>query len=135
MPKIEKTKIIKDGVYHKRYREVLAEAGPTDKKAAMREKIDHNVFDVYDSVADNAKWAAILTTAISIMYTALDADTKARMDPRQKALMDMLVSTYAATKTRFEIQYEEEGIGLILKMLERQKAVGDIVAAVKKGDR
>lgn len=127
MSKIKKSKKIVNGVYHKQYEEVLRVFEGRDKKAKIRSEIDEQVFDLNDSVADNAKWSAILTTAISIMYNALDEDTKARMDPRQRAIMDALVYLYSQTQTRFEIQYAKEGLSLITKMIGRQQKIANII--------
>lgn len=126
MPQYTKKPIKENGIYSNVYEETLK--GPSkDKKAKQRALIDERVFDIHDSIADNAKWAAILTTAISIMYQAMDADTKGRMDPRQKGLMDVLVASYSTVQTRFEVQYEKEGLELIFKMIQRQKEIADII--------
>lgn len=131
MPRYHETKTTTNGLFKKAYTETLDDPSYS-KKAKIRKEIDEEVFDINDSVADNAKWSSILTTAISIIYTSLDDETKARMDPRQKAIMDALVYLYSASTTRFEIQYAEEGLGLITKMLDRQKAIGSIILKNKE---
>lgn len=119
-----------NGIFKEYYKEDLCEEGD-NIKFKERAVIDKEVFDIHDSVADNAKWAAILTTAISIIYNSLDEETKKRMDPRQRGLMDLLVSSYASTTTRFEVQYEKEGIDLIFKMISRQHKIGSIIKDIE----
>lgn len=131
MPKYIEKKVVKNGIFKKAYTEQLNESD-FSKKAKIRKEIDETVFDLNDSVADNAKWASILTIAISIIYQALSEETKGRMDPNQKAVMDALVHLYSESITRFEIQYAEEGLELITKMLDRQEAIGQIILKNKE---
>ena len=83
----------------------------------------------YYRLTDKPSWAAVKGQVqnVSANYSAMDDATKARMDPRQKGLMDVLVATYATVQTRFEVQYETEGLELILKMLNRQQEIANII--------
>ena len=124
---LKEVKYSKDGM---RYQKAVVQelnAPSTDKKSKIRYQIENEVFDLEDSVADNAKWLSLLTTLLSRFYDTFTDTQKARFSAEDKALIEMMFSKFKTTNTRYDVQFQEEGIALIDKILERQKQIGEIV--------
>ena len=96
----------------------------TDKKSFQRERISNEVFDLEDSVADNAKMISLLMSMIARLYPLIDTTTLATAD---KALIDGVLAEFAVTNTRADVQLAVEGSAMVSKILGRQAAVGAIV--------
>lgn len=121
------TKVKKGNVYKKAVRETVDTTPKTDKKHLSRKRVDQEVFDIYDSVADNAKWASLLTGFVIRIYNALPEETKANLDPTDRQMIETLSTEFLATPTRLDVQLQEEGYAVIDRMLERQRQVAEIV--------
>lgn len=121
------TKVKKGNVYKKAVREIVDTTPKTDKKHLSRKRVDQEVFDIYDSVADNAKWASLLTGFVIRIYNALPEETKASLDPTDRQMIEALSAEFLATPTRLDTQLQEEGYSVIDRMLDRQRQVAEIV--------
>ena len=121
------TKVKKGNVYKKAVRETVDTTPKTDKKHLSRKRVDQEVFDIYDSVADNAKWASLLTGFVIRIYNALPEEIKANLDPADKQMIEALSAEFLSTPTRLDVQLQEEGYAIIDRMLERQRQVAEIV--------
>ena len=123
----KKTVTTEDGIlYHSAIEEVVAPPS-TDKKLKTRLAIEEQVFDIHDSVADNAKWASILTTLISRIYSIIPTAQKDLLDPTERATIEYALAEFAKTNTRADIMLAAEGVAGIKKLLDRQGAIGTIV--------
>lgn len=99
----------------------------TSKKALIRKDIEDARGDVYDIVADALKWNSVLTTLISRMYDAMPEAQKATMDVNDRALIEGMFASFAATNTRADKQMlAEGGDTMIGKLMAREAAVGEL---------
>jgi len=103
---------------------------PTEKtlpfqKGQERSQIE-SIFDLNDSVADNAKMISLIMTTISRMYDSFTATQKDRIPQEDRDVIEYTFATFAQTETRADVQFTTEGITLIDKLLNRQGQIGDI---------
>ncbi len=125
---LKETKITNNGILYKTAYEEKLTNPKYDKKTIQRYKIQNEVFDLEDSVADNAKWLSILTTLMSRIYDILDDDQKAKLLDTDKQSMDYLFGVFANTDTRADVQFQAEGFtGVVERILSRQQNIGNIV--------
>jgi len=113
MPKYVKTNTTKGMLVTPAIKKVLDSTPKTDKKSFQRERISNEVFDLEDSVADNAKMISLLISMISRLYPLINTTALAVND---KALIDAVMAEFATTNTRADA-----------RVLARQAAVGAIV--------
>lgn len=99
----------------------------TSKKAHVRKQINEEVFDLEDSVADNAKMISLLISVLSRIYNSLDETIKDNMSAEDRALVDMTFNKFSTIHTRADVQFAQEGPDMIDKLLNRQGAIGDIL--------
>ena len=124
---LKEIKTTTDGtLFRKTVIEVPNEPSRNPKEFA-RLKIQNEVFDEKDSLADTTKWLSLLTTLVSEMYAVLDDSAKAKLDPSKKDLIEYTFAKFKATKTRGDVQFEQEGMALVDKLLERQSKIGEII--------
>ena len=119
--------VTKDGVQYTRKIIEMPEELTITTKNKQRLRIQNEVFDLEDSVADNAKWASILTTFISRIYSILPEEQKALLDPTERATIEYALAEFAATNTRADVMLAAEGAAGIKKLLDRQGAIGTLV--------
>jgi len=124
MPKYVKTNTTKGMLVTPAIKKVLDSTPKTDKKSFQRERISNEVFDLEDSVADNAKMISLLISMISRLYPLINTTALAVND---KALIDAVMAEFATTNTRADVQLAKEGPAMITRVLARQAAVGAIV--------
>ena len=125
----EEVIIRKGGLISKGIKKVPdAETIPTrDKKIVARKEIEENVFDLEDSVADNAKMLSLLITVISRIYSALSDDTKDNLSDTDRDVIEYTFDKFANTETRADVQFAKEGPLMIDKLMSRQAEIGAIV--------
>ena len=99
----------------------------SDKKMKVRHQIESEVFDLHDSVADNAKWLSLLTTLMSRMYDTFTDTQKGRLSTEDKALIEEVFGIFKSTNTRGDVQFSKEGPAMIEKIMNRQAQIGEIV--------
>jgi len=113
------------------YKQELKEIG--SKKGKMRKEINERVFDVEDSVADNAKMIFLLTSLLMRIYNALPEDVKNNLTTEDRSMVEYAFNKYTETTTRLDLQFQEEGVGIIDKLLNRQKEVANVIKGVNNG--
>ena len=123
----ETIKEVRPNLFKKGYTEVLDTSVQTNKKAEARYKIEKEVFDEKDSLADTAKWLSLLTTLVSMMYETFTETQKAKMPAEQRALIEYTFTKFKATNTRGDVQFAQEGIAMVDKLLARQAQIGALV--------
>ncbi len=124
---LKEIKSTKNGtLFTKKVVEVQSEPSST-KKDFVRLKIQNEVFDDKDSIADTTKWVSLLTTLVSLMYDTFTETQKARLLDEHRSLIEYIFAKFKETNTRADVQFATEGISMVDKILDRQKAVGDIV--------
>jgi len=128
MSKFRETKYkTPSGVFKRAVVEEIDDTPKTDKKHISRKRVQDEVFDLHDSVADNAKWASLLTGFVIRIYNALPEEIKNNIDPSDRQLIEALSAQFLETPTRLDVQIDKEGYGVIDRMLSRQKEVADII--------
>jgi len=125
MPKYVKTNVTNGMLVTPAVKKELDTTPKTDVKSFQRERITNEVFDLEDSVADNAKMISLLMSMISRLYPLINTTTLAASD---KALIDGVLAEFAVTNTRADVQMAKEGPSMVSKILARQAAIGAIVA-------
>ena len=124
----KEVKYTPDGIrYQKAIKEEINSLPSTDKKARVRYEIETEVFDLRDSVADNAKWLSLLTTLLSRMYGTFTDTQKNKLSTKDRALIEGVFATFATTNTRGDVQFAQEGPVMIQKIMQRQAQIGEIV--------
>jgi len=98
------------------------------RKADIRFRIHHQVFDLYDSVADNAKMISLIFSILMRIWEALPDDIKSNIDEADVQLIDYAFTKFKNIRTRADVQFEKEGVGLIDKLMTRQDKIGKIVS-------
>ena len=124
---IKETVTTKDGLYYKKVmREipVPSESGNI-KKGLARKRIQEEVFDLPDSIADNAKMISLLMSVIKRIYEALPATTKNKI--KDKEMIEEMIQVFNNTQTLADVQFAQEGDKMIKKIFDRQAKIGDIV--------
>jgi hypothetical protein len=99
------------------------------KKGQWRYQIHKEVFDLYDSVADNAKMISLLFTLLSRIWDALPDDIKSNISDEDRQIIEYAFEKFHNIKTRADIQFQEEGTKLIDKLMDRQAKIGEIVSS------
>ena len=113
------------------YRQELKEIEA--KKGKIRKEINEQVFDIEDSLADNAKMIFLLTSLLMRIYNALPDDIKGNLSDEDRQIVEYAFNKYTETTTRLDLQFQEEGIGIIDKLLNRQKEVANVIEEVNNG--
>ena len=103
----------------------------TDKKSKLRYEIQEEVFDLSDSVADNAKLISLMFAMSVAMYNALSDDTKNNIPDDVKAKIEYAITKFGSIETWGQIQLNTEGNEAIDKLLDRQAKIGDIIKGLK----
>jgi len=121
----EKAKEVKPNLFTK----VVVEE-PTyfhGKKGLARYKIHKQVFDIYDSVADNAKMISLLFSLVSRIWSVMPNTQKNKLSQDEVDMINYVVNKFKEIRTRADVEFEKEGMNLIDKLMERQKKIGEIV--------
>jgi len=115
-----------DGGLHKK---VVKENPSTFRgpKAKARLLIQEQVFDIYDSIADNAKMISLILSLLWRIYEALPEESKVDLLPQDRYLIEYAFERFKNIQTRADVQFKREGVALIDKLLERQGKIGELV--------
>ena len=97
------------------------------QKGIVRYKIHKQVFDIYDSVADNAKMISLIFSIIMRIWEALPDDVKSSINEDDVQVIEYAISQFKNIKTRADVQFEKEGLSLIDKLVTRQSKIGKLV--------
>ena len=126
--KYKETMLTEDGTMFKKSIVEVPEEPSRDKKIQQRLKIQNEVFDIHDSVADNAKMISLLITMLNRIYTAIPEDIKTNISPADRSLIEYALNKKTAVTTRADIQVFTEGAAeTIDKLFARQAQIGNIV--------
>ncbi len=128
MTEYKKTRIRKGMRVQTAYSPVLDTTPKTDKKTVARAKINEEVFDLQDAVADNAKMISLLMSTVKRIYEALPDDTKDNI--QDKEMIESMIQVFDTTQTLADVQFEVEGDAMVQKIFERQGQIGSIVKQV-----
>ena len=101
-----------------------------DKKSEARYLIENEVFDIRDSVADNAKMISLLVSFVERIWSIIPNDQKDNLSDEDRQAIDYVTDKFKDTLTWADIQWQKEGIGFADKLLERQSQVGSIIKKV-----
>ncbi len=119
--------VIKEGVRCKQgYKETLPESS-TDSKTKARYQIQENVFDIKDSIADNAKMISLVLSVMKRMWETTPQAQKDLMSTEDLALINSTFDLFASTTTHADNLFAGEGFALVERLMQRQQQVGDIL--------
>jgi len=114
-------KIVTNGALMTKGVEITSEnVVKTGKKYRMRKRINEEVFDIDDSVADNAKMISLMMTMMRKIYDIIDTSALSTSD---KALMDYAFNKHKSTETLADKIYSAEGDSLVDKLIDRQSQI------------
>ena len=97
------------------------------RKGDARFKIHHQVFDIYDSVADNAKLISFLFSIITRVWDVLPEDIKSNINEDDREIIEYILSKFKKIKTRADVQFQQEGTKLIDRLFQRQEKIAELV--------
>ena len=95
-----------------------------DAKSFIRSEIESSVFDLEDSVADNAKMISLLLTMVDRLWSVVDT---ASLPDADIQLIEYSLGKFKATTTTADLAISKDPIGTIDTILNRQGAIADIV--------
>ena len=101
------------------------------KKAKYRVIIEKEVFDIYDSVADNAKMISLIFSLLYRIYDALPNDIKNSINEKDRQIIEYAFEKFKSIKTRADVQFQTEGLKLIDKLMDRQYRIAKIIEETK----
>jgi len=114
-----KTKIISKGALKTKAIEISSEKTmKVGKKYQMRKEISENVFDLDDSVADNAKMISLLMTMMRKVYDALP--DKSVISNNDIAFMDYAFNKHKNSITLADKEFAVNGNVFVDKLIDRQ---------------
>jgi len=97
------------------------------KKAQVRYNIHHQVFDLYDSVADNAKLISLLFKIVVELWNTLPSDAKSNINTEKRELIEYVVNLVNNTETRLDKQMSIEGTNVINRLFSRQQTIANLI--------
>jgi len=115
-----------NSLFKKGVEEILDNDSSTEKSLS-RLKIQNDVFDTSDSIADCAKWLSLMTTMMSRLYEQTPEVQKAALSVEDRAFIEYAFSKFATTTTRADNQFAFEGNILIDRIMDRQSKIGSIL--------
>ena len=101
-----------------------------DNKLRIRKNIEEEVFDIEDSVADNAKMISLLLSMVMRIYEVLPEDSLNSLSPQDKAIIEGTLGKFKVTETSADLKVKSEGMPFIYNILDRQAAVSKIIKEV-----
>jgi len=124
---IKETVTTKDGLYYKKAIQEIPVASESEniKKGLARKRIQEEVFDLPDSIADNAKMISLLMSVVKRVYEALPATTKNKI--KDKDMIEGVIKVFDNIQTLADVQFAQEGDVMIQKIFNRQSEIGKIV--------
>jgi hypothetical protein len=122
-------KQVKPGMFKKVVKEEPSEMH-LNKKTYARYIINEDVFDLHDSVADNAKAISLIFSLLRRIYENLPDDIKDNIPEEDRQIIEYAFEKHKSIKTRADVQFIEEGVKMIDKIFDRQKKIGEIIANI-----
>jgi len=126
-----KETIEKHGLLFKRkYKQELDSISDT-KKGKARERINSELFDIEDSLADTTKMLFLVIAMLKRLYDAnFDINQLSQDD---KNMIEYALNKYSNITTWLDIKFNEEGMTLIDKLADRQNNLANIIKEVYNG--
>jgi len=98
-----------------------------NKKGKMRYRVNNEVFDIHDSVADNAKMISLIFALLSrIWEEAIPNEIKDKMDKETREMIEYAFNKYHSIQTRADVEFLINGKELIDKLMDRQDKIGKL---------
>jgi len=124
--KIEK-KQVKPFMFKRVIKEIPDEKPYGHKKYQLRYRVNEEVFDLHDSVADNAKMISLIFALLSrIWEEAIPNEIKDKMDKETREMIEYAFSKYHSIQTRADVEFLINGKELIDKLMDRQDKIGKL---------
>jgi len=98
------------------------------KKGKARAEIQEQVFDLADSVADNAKMISLMMSVIKRIYNALPSTTKSKIEDRE--MIESMIALFDSIQTAADVKFQAEGDKMIKRLFERQNKVGEVIKKI-----
>jgi len=114
----------------KAYKEVVQDEPQTDKKAKVRYEIENNIFDIRDSVADNAKMISLLFSMVYRMYEAMPEEYKQNLSEQDRQMIEFAINEFKNVQTWGDLKIQKEGTNAIISLMQRQNKVGQVIQQV-----
>ena len=126
-----KETIEKHGLLFKRkYKQELDSISDT-KKGKARERINSELFDIEDSLADTTKMLFLVIAMLKRLYDAnFDINQLSQDD---KNMIEYALNKYSNITTWLDVKFSEEGVALIDKLADRQNNLANIIKEVYNG--
>lgn len=124
----ETVKEVKNGLFKRGYVNVQDTNIKTDKKSEIRYKIEQEVFDLEDSVADNAKMISLIISVLYRVYDIIPEEQKKLMTDEDKSIIEAVFSNFKNISTRADVQFKQEGVEMVSRILDRQHKIGTIIS-------
>jgi len=124
---LKQTKVVQGKKVYKGVVEQLNTNPSKTVKSNNRFKIQEEVFDIEDSVADNAKMISLLMTTLSRVYGVLDESQKDAIPAADKSLMEAMFAKFETTQTNADNMVALEGLTGMERLLNRQGKIGQIL--------
>ena len=117
-----KTKIVTEGMLSKT---VTVDDGvqSSTPKAFKRLKIQNEVYDDKDAIADNAKMISLLTSLVSTMYDTFSDEQKEKIPKEQKQLIEYTFSKFKETTTLADKKLAKKGTKFIDGLMDTQSKI------------
>ncbi len=125
--KYEKAMKVKGALRTPIIKQIPIETELDKNKGKNREAVETHVFDLADSVADNAKMISMLMSIVMRMWDVMPQDERDDMDPADVTMINDTFALFRVTNTRADEQFAEEGFALIEKLLGRQAKIAEVV--------
>ncbi len=97
------------------------------KKGTVRKLIEDKVFDINDSVADNAKLISLLISVVSRIWSMQSEEQRGSLPQEEQDMINYFAAAFQNTQTRADVQFANEGVGLIDRLLTKQSDIGKII--------
>lgn len=127
--KVKKT----NGLLVENYIEEVLTPPSKTKKAKIRHKIEEEVFDIEDSVADNSKLISLIFSLGETIYSVLSDAQKNKIPKEKRELIEYAILKFNETQTWGDLQIKEEGKLSIDTLLERQGKISKIIKGFENG--
>ena len=117
-------------LYTKKIIEMPSEKILEAKKGKQRKAIEENVFDLNDSVADNAKMISLLMSLFTRIWEIIPQDQKNSLTEAEILVMQNSIDLFKNTTTWADRLFETEGMAFVEKLYKRQEAIGELCSNV-----
>jgi len=114
------------------YTEVLDSEAKTGKKYEARSKIENEIFDFRDSIADNSKFISLIFAMGAEIYDVLTDSQKNNIPEATRDVIEFAIKEYRATETWGDLQLKSEGTEAIKKLLGRQTKIANVIKDIYK---